>query len=236
MSKRLVSVVLGLVGVVAACGGDDGGTTADAPVVATTVTVTGTTSDVTGSGRTPVSGVTVSAFKEGDTTPLVTTTSDAQGNYTLMIATNGTALDGYLLGKLAGKKDNYLYPPKPLTADIPSAPVLVISQNTFNLLAVAAQTSQDSTKGWVGVQVFDSANMPVMGATVTSSPAGTVRYNSSGGTPSSSATVTAADGIAYIFNVAAGNVTISASGGGLTFFSHPVNARANQVTTTLIQP
>lgn len=48
--------------------------------------------------------------------------------------------------------------------------------------------------------------------------------------------MTGADGIAYIFNVAPGNVTISATGGGLTFRSHPVNARAGKVTTTLIQP
>ncbi|MDB4961093.1 MAG: hypothetical protein JWP01_1092 [Myxococcales bacterium] len=222
----------------AACGGDDGGggTPVDAAVVATTVTVTGVTSTVGLGGSTPVEGVTVSAFKEGDTTPVAMTTSNAMGEYSLVITTDGTALDGYVLGRQTGKKDNYLYPPKPLTADIPSAPVLMITQGTFDTLGSFARVNQDPAKAFIGVQVFNAANMPVAGVTIASSPAGTYKYNGSNGLPSSSATMTGADGIGYVFNVNPGTVTISASGGGLTFFSHPVNARADQLTTTLIQP
>jgi hypothetical protein len=236
MSKRLCSVLLG---VVAACGGDDGGGpggTPDAAPVATTVTVKGVTSTVGLNGSTPVEGVMVAAFKEGETTPVAMTTSNAMGEYSLVITTNGTALDGYVLGRQMGKKDNYLYPPRPLSADIPSAPVLMITQGTFDTLGSLAQVNQDPAKAFVGVQVFDATNLPVAGVTISSSPAGTYKYNGMNGLPSSSATVTGADGIGYVFNVTAGSVTINASGGGLTFFSHPVNARANQLTTTLIQP
>jgi len=235
MTKRILAVLLGF----AACGGDDGGGGGggvDAPALPTMVTVSGVASTVGLGGRTPLAGVAIAAYREGETASVAMTTSAADGTYALIVPTSGAALDGYLLGTQSGKKDNYLYPPKPLTEDVPSAPVLMVTQGIFDTLGSLAQQNQDPTKGWVGVQVFDAANLPVAGATVTSSPAGTVKYNGSSGTPSRDATVTGADGIAYIFNVTAGSVTISASGGGLTFFSHPVIARANQVTTTLIQP
>jgi hypothetical protein len=233
MKNRILAVLLGLT----ACGGDDGGGGGvDAPTIPAAVTVTGTASTVGLGGRTPLADVAIAAYREGESASVAMTTSDAMGNYMLMIPTNGVALDGYLKGTQSGKKDNYLYPPKPLTADVPSAPVLMVTQGIFDTLGSLAQVSQDPTKGWVGVQVFDAANMPVAGVVVTSSPAGTVKYNGANGTPSRTATMTDVDGIAYIFNVTAGSVTISATGGGLTFFSHPVIARADQVTTTLIQP
>lgn len=232
MMKPFLATLLGL----AACGGDDGEGGVDASTVPATVTVAGKAETVGLGGRSPVAGVAIAAYREGEAAPLAMTTSAADGTYSLAIPTNGVALDGYLLGTQAGKKDNYLYPPRPLTFDVPSAPVLMIPQGTFDTLGSLAQVSQDPTKGWVGVQVFNAANMPVAGVVVTSSPAGTVKYNGTSGTPSRTATMTDVDGIAYIFNVTAGKVTISASGGGLTFFSHPVVARADQLTTTLIQP
>jgi len=70
---------------------------------------------------------------------------------------------------------------------------------------------------------------------VSSTPAGTVRYNAGGG-PSSSATSTASDGIAYIANVTAGNVTVQANASGHTLRQHVVNARADVITLTEIQP
>lgn len=233
-ASYLAFAVLGL----AACGDDGGTATPDAPPVASNITVMGIASDIGIGGRTPTAGVMVSAFKEGDATSIVSATTDANGAYTLVIPTNGTALDGYLLGKLANHKDTYLYPPRPIAADLPSAPVLMLTQTTFEAAASLSQTPQPAGMGWIGVQVFDAANMPVEGVTVTSTPAGTVRYNGANGLPNKAATATTADGIAYIFAVAPGTVTISASGGtgNLTYHSHPVNARADQVTTTLIQP
>lgn len=234
MNKRLLAILVGIAG----CGGGDdgGGGGVDAPTVPATVTVAGVASTVGIGGRTPLAGVAIAAFPEGGTTSIAMTTSAANGTYSLVIPTSGVALDGYLKGTQSGKKDNFLYPPKPLTVDVPSAPVLMVTQGIFDTLASLAQVNQDPAKGWVGVQVFDAANMPVAGVVVTSSPAGTVKYNGSTGTPSRTATMTDVDGIAYIFNVTAGSVTISATGGGMTFFSHPVIARADQVTTTLIQP
>jgi len=233
MSNRILAVLLGL----AACGDDGGGSGGvDATPIPAMVTVNGVTSTVGLGGRSPEPGVLVAAYREGEPGIVAMTTSAADGTYSLSLPTNGVALDGYLLGTKSGMKDNYLYPPRPLTGDIASAPVLMVTQGIFDTLGTLAGVSQESTNGFIGVQVFTADNLPVAGATVTSSPAGTVKYNGSGGTPSRDATVTSADGIAYIFNVTAGTVTINATGGGLTFFSHPVIARADQLTTTLIQP
>jgi len=238
MTKRILALLLGL----AACGDDggsggvDSGSNVDAAPIPAMVTVSGVASTVGLGGSTPLAGVTIAAYREGETTAVAMTTSAADGTYALVIPTNGVALDGYLKGTQSGKKDNYLYPPKPITADIPSAPVLMITQNTFDLLAQFAQTNQNPVNAFIGVQVFTADNMDVAGAVVTSSPAGVVKYNGSAGRPTPSGTMTEVDGIAYIFNVPPGIVNISASGGGLTFFSHPVNARADQLTTTLIQP
>lgn len=223
-------VALGLVG----CGGD-GGSSVDAPGQPLTVTVTGTTSDIGLSGRTPVGGVTIEAYEEGGTTPVATTTSAADGTYSLTITSTG-ALEGYLIGKLAGKKDTYLYPAGPLTADISNATILMLTQSLFDTASTLAQGGQTPGMGFIGIQVYDGANAGVAGVTLSSTPAGTVRYNGANGLPTANGTVTMADGLGYIFNVPAGRVTLSATGGGMTFQSHAVTARADQVTTTLITP
>lgn len=235
MPNRLLLMVL--VGTLGCGGGDDGpGPAVDAAVVPTTLTVMGSASEIGIGGRTPLAGVTIGAYEEAGATAVATTTTGADGTYVLTITTDGSALDGYVKGSQAGKKDNYLYPAGPLVADISGATILMLTQSTFDLAATLAQTNQVDGMGWIGVQVYTTNNLPVPGVTVTSSPAGVVRYNSANGLPSPDPIVTGTDGIAYIFNVAPGQVTVSASGGGLTFASHAVNARADQVTTTLIQP
>lgn len=230
----LATLLVGL----AACGGDDGGGggNIDATTVPATVTVAGVASTISITGRNPEAGVAIAVYREGGTASVAMTTSGADGTYSLVIPTKGAALDGYLLGSQTGKKDNYLYPARPLSADILSAPVLMVTPDNFGNLGTLARVNQEPTKGFIGVQVFNATNMPVAGVVVTSAPAGTVKYNTANGLPSQNATMTEADGIAYVFNVTAGSVTISASGGGLTFFAHPVVARADQLTTTIIQP
>lgn len=164
------------------------------------------------------------------------TMSGADGTYSLTIMTNGVALDGYLKSTQSGKKDTYLYPAGPLGADQPGASILMLTQQTYDLASTLAQGGQTPGIAFIGVQVYDGSMMGVGGVTLTSAPAGTVRYNGSNGLPSSAGTMTMADGLGYVFNVAPGQVTLSATGGGMTFKSHAVNARADQVTTTLITP
>ena len=226
--------------VVAACGGGGDSPTGqqDAPVVAPTMLkLSGTAAEITASGRTPVGGVALSLFKGADTTPIATGASLADGTFSLTVTTDGTAVDGYLLAKKSGDKDTYLYPPAPLSADFNMATVLLLTQSNFDLAATLAGATQNPGDGFVGVLVVDAAGAAVAGATVTSSPSGMVRYNKNGlPAKAANATTTDTDGIAYIFGLTAGTVSIGATKSGTTFHTHSLNARADQVTLTLVTP
>lgn len=227
---------LALLATLAACGGDSK-KTPDAPMAPAMITISGTASEITATGRTPKQGVAVTAFKVSDDSMIATTTTDAQGNFTITAPTNGSAVDGYVKATLSGLKDTYLYPPAPLTADFSGATVLMLSPTTQGLAnQLAGAAAPDATKGWIGVLVVDAANMNVAGATLTASPNGEIHYNGSSGVPQAQATMTAMDGIGYVMNVAAGQVMVGAMKSGTTFKSHSVNARADKITLTIVSP
>jgi hypothetical protein len=183
---------------------------------------------------TALRGANVAAFRTGDTTTLASATSDTPGNYSLAITSGGTPVNGYLRVTENAHIPTYAYPAVPLATDAIEN-VLMVTNSEFSLLASSAGVTPVAGDGFIGVVVKNCAGTPIAGATVTSSPAGTVRYNA-GGAPSSSATSTAADGVAYIANVAAGNVTMQATASGHTLRQHVVNARADVITLTEIQP
>lgn len=223
-----------------ACGGsgDDGTKMPDAKPVSATVTVTGTASSVGISGKQAEAGVLVAAYANSDENTVVAmATTDASGNYSLTITTNGTALDGFLKATKASFKDTYLYPPDPLSADFSGASINMVTSGTYGALYSFAQVSQTAGQATIAMIVSDGTN-PVAGATVSSSPAGTYRYNGSNGLPANmnNAMATSTDGIGYILNVAPGQVTVSGAKSGSTFRSHAVKARADVLTTTLVIP
>ncbi len=111
----------------------------------------------------------------------------------------------------------------------------MLTPANFDLAATLGGANNTPGTAFIGIQLYDAAKAPVAGATVTSTPAGTVRY-SQNGVPSRNASSSDVDGIAYIFSVPAGIVTLNATKSGITFHSHSVNARADQVTTTIVQP
>ena len=183
----------------------------------------------------PVPHAFVYGFRTGDTTHLAGDTTNTPGQYSLAIPTDGTPVNGYLAISDSGHHiDTYAYPAVPLAADV-TENVLMVSSNEFSLLAGAAGINPVAGDGFIGVVVRNCQGTSVAGATVTSMPTGTVRYNA-GGLPSSTATSTAADGVAYIANVGPGNVTVQATASGHTLRQHTVNARANAITLTEIQP
>lgn len=221
---------------VVGCGSSGGGKTPDASNVPATITLSGTASDAQSGSA--LASVAVGAFKSSDeTNAVMTATTDASGNFTMTITTNGQALDGYIQGTKSGYVDTYLYPPTPVSANYTGATVLMVTPGTFGLLYTVAQVGgQTPGDGSIALKVEDASGMPVAGATISSTPAGMVRYNGTGtpAVPDKNATSTQADGIAYVLNVAAGQVTVSAAKSGLTFKSHAVKARADVVTETLI--
>ena len=198
------------------------------------ITISGTATQQDGSSNPqPASGVAVAAYKSSDeTTPVAMTTTDAQGNYSLTIATNGQALDGFLKATSSGNVDTYLYPPAPLTADFSNAPIEVVATFLYNALAGDGNTGG---KQVLALEVVDTSFQPIAGASVTSTPAAPkTGYTGSGLLPDTTATQTAADGRAFMFGLAAGQVMVSATKTGLTFKSHSVNLHANALTTTVI--
>jgi hypothetical protein len=228
-----------------ACGSVSAG--ADAPMapedssidskVLQMITVSGTAVKRSISTITPAVGATVDAFRADDTVPLVSTTTDAQGKYSLAVATDG-AFDGYVKSALSSYLDTYLYPPAPLTASFSALSINHIDSSTLNYLSnTSCGSAQLTTNGIVAVVVVDANNMPVAGVAVSSAPAATKYcYNGTSGLPDMAATMTATDGVAYMINVPAGKVTVSAQKVGIVFRPHDVTARANVLTGTLIQP
>ena len=225
----------------AACGGDSSGPgpgygCLGLPLPTTAPALVNVSGQVRAGALNPnaLAGAEVFAFRTGDTTTLAADTSNTPGFYALGITTGGTPVDGYVRLTHSGQITTYAYPSRPLAADLVTN-VLMITTSEFGVLGTIVQVSPEAGKGFIGVIVKDCNGAAIAGATVTTIPAGTVRYNS-GSAPSSSATSTSNDGVAYVFNVTAGNVTVQANGGGHTLFQHVVNARADVVTLTEIQP
>src|SRR6476619_3905257 len=99
-----------LLAVTTACGDNETTTiTPDAPPAAQTLSISGTASQRSSTGGVPVAGVTVEAYSnDNETTPVATSTTDADGKYTLTIDTHGVALIGYLKATMPGMVDTYL--------------------------------------------------------------------------------------------------------------------------------
>jgi hypothetical protein len=232
--------LFGLLAAVAACGDSSGPAPGfeclGAPIPTTapaTVTVSGQIRQ-NALAPTALGSAIVLAFRVGATDTLAADTSNTPGFYSLSITTGGTPVNGYLRVTHSGFVDTYAYPSRPLLADL-STNVLMPTSNELAFLGTAVGVTQAAGNGFIGVIVKDCNGTAIAGATVSTNPAGTVRYNS-GSTPSSTATSTSADGIAYVFNVTAGNVTVMANAGGNVLRQHIVNARADVVTLTEIQP
>lgn len=204
------------------------------------ITVTGQATEISATGSVPLAGVAVNAYRNGDdATSVAMATTDASGNYSLTITTNGQALDGYIKATLANYTDTYLYPPFALAENFDGASLKMVKPATYGILhSLCGAGTVDTAKGTVAAIVASAPNTsaaPVEGATVSSAPAATKYCYNMGALPNKDATATAADGIGYMFNLS-GEVTVSAMKTGSTFTSHKLNARPNALTTTLIVP
>jgi hypothetical protein len=248
--KKLIGCLL----VVAACGGggskNDGNNDSttdsmnmiDAPPAPLMITLSGTATSRGLGGTTPVDGATIAAYADADeNTALATTTTNAQGQFTLTIMTTGTAVTGFLKATKSTFKTSYLYPPTAIAADLAMIPMnMLTTQNYDTFTGALANANQDPAKGVVAMIILsatDPMSTPVAGATITTSPASMpYRYNGSSGLPSQSATSTAADGLAYAFNAPVGAITVNANKSGSTFKPTSLKVHADALTQTLVTP
>jgi hypothetical protein len=239
--RFVLPITLGLLPSLVACGGgDDGGddgTNIDAPPAPQMLTVSGQAQTVMGTSTVGLEGATIEAYRNGESAPLATTTSGANGDYSLTLTTDGTAINGYLKGTSATRLDTYLYPPKPLAMDRMNATVLIVTQQTLNLLGTLGGTPQMATKGFIGVRILDATGAGVPGVTVTITPMGDADIiYAVNNLPNGNATMTDASATVYIANTNVGEIMVDASGGGVDYYEHPVNARAGVITTTAMEP
>src|SRR6266699_16915 len=185
-------------GGLAACGKDSSGpgagfeclgqplpTTAPAAITFTGQTRSGLLS------QNALSGVEVIVSRTGTDT-VGADTSTASGLFSITFLTGSTPVDGHLQLKKSGYLSTYAYPSRPLVAN-DSVGVLMITSSEFLFVAGAAGVTPMAGDGFIGVVVKNCAGTPLAGATVSSTPPGTVRYNVAGA-PSSSAVSTSADG------------------------------------------
>jgi hypothetical protein len=238
MIPRIAFVVL-----VAACSGSNGTTPIDghsggsdsASTVPAMITISGQALQQDQSGETPVAGVAISAFaSSNESAPLASTTTDASGNYTLMIATQGQPIDGYIKATMSGLVDTYVYPPVPMAKDQTNAVASMITTSNYN--ALVGFEGASASNGMIILVVLDSsAANTIMGATVATSPtSGKVRYMDGNMQPFATAS-TNTDGLAFLFDVPPGSVSVSANKSGMSFASHGIKARAGALTTTIVQ-
>jgi len=178
-------------------------------------------------------GAYVFAFRTGDTTTLAADTSDTPGAYSLLITTGECRLTATSAPPTVRTSPPMPIPPFPSPPTRPKTShghhrgVLIPGCGGGHYAGGGRRIHRPRRDG-----LHRHASR---GATVSSNPAGQVRYNA-GGRAELRGSVHGVRRRRLHANVAAGNVTIQASASGHTLRSHIVNARANAITLTQIQP
>ncbi len=214
------------------CAGNPAPTTAPAEIV-----LSGNVQEVSLSGGSAVVGATVDAVSVANDMVLQSTTSGAQGAFSLTLTTGGTPVNGYARLTNTGFRRTAVYPPSALAGSFTGLPAPIVTPATFGNLELFAGVEQnDTVNGALLVLVSDCAGEPVNGATVT--------VTQNGASVGTLLDLSDAQPGAYaFFNVPAGVVTVGATYNGTTFRAHDVKAFANSseapngtITATLIQP
>jgi hypothetical protein len=215
-------------------GGGDSGTPTDAPPAPVMATLSGVTQTTQGTSTVPLAGVKVEVFARAGGAALATTTSDASGAYSLELDITRGPADVYFKGTSATRLDTYLYPPVAVDRSASGATMLLLNQQTLNLIYTAGGVQAQAGKGFVALAVVDAAGQPMAGATVASMPGTASSIYTTGTTPDRNRRMTDASGAAFLANTNTGDITISASKSGSTFRSVVVNARSGAFTTTAV--
>ena len=165
------------------------------------------------------SGVTVKVFKTGVSVATNTTTTAADGSFTISnIVTGGAPFDGYLTGTHGTDRLTYLYPAFPILANLMNVPLPILDAQTEGLLGLTGHTQDDTGNGMIGLAITDCAETPIAGATPLVQQGG-----SDVGEEFDASTFDSRLAGTYIyFNVPDGATTVGASYMGMTFPTHVV--------------
>ncbi len=129
-------------------------------VAADPLPVGGTVQSFGSSGVEPLSGVLVQAFRLDDSL-VASTTTDAQGKFSLSITTGGVPFNGYLFMTRADLVPASVYWSKPLTSATTSTPFM-LNSGTETLLYQLADSTANPNDGTVAFSVADCAGTPLI--------------------------------------------------------------------------
>lgn len=203
------------------------------PNVPAMITISGTGTDQ-GLTSKPYDGAVVAVYKRSDpSTPLGMATTDAQGKYSIQIATGGMVVDGYIKSTKANHADGYGFPAIPWQADDPNADPQGLGTGLYSILS--GMLGSSAGKGLIVINLVDASGHAVAGATITTTPGSDkYSYNGDNGQPDGSKVMTNTDGIGFAGGVPPGKVTISATKAGVVFKSHEIDVHADAFTTATI--
>jgi hypothetical protein len=163
------------------------------------------------------------------------TASTASGSFTREQAAGGTPREVYVHALPSGYLETYFYPAVPV-ADRLDATIQALTAMDLVTLGAVAQVAVDTAKVNFVISVIDCNGAPVPGATITTVPAGTIRYFVDRAPSPTAIATDATAGAALVANVPAGDTLISATVSGMMLRSHAVAGVAGAVVQTAIQP
>ena len=203
-----------------------------------TVTISGTTQDLTLQGPVALAGVTVKACKgdclDANNLGSVGPTAANGAFATEALTTSGAPVSGYLVATAAGHLTTYLYPHAALDESLVGAPLVLVTPTVVGQLSFVTD-AQESDKGLFGVAVTDCGGtpMPVAGATISIKQGGVEvgsdPFDVGALSPSLAGTF-------LVTNIPVGDVTITATFDGKTFLATTAKSYAGAVTTTQVKP
>jgi hypothetical protein len=198
------------------------------------VTIRGQT--VNPSDLMPLTGVSLTLQDRNMSTISGPITTGAGGAFQFSLNTNGTPVDGvYLNSAASGRITTYYAPARPVTEDLQIGLAILSTMQADNLALGALGAPFTAGTGVVLLTVNDCNDKPIAGATLSSVPAGVVRYFD-GIQPSMTATATDAGGVALVANLPPGVVRLTVTAGGMMFPARVFNVVADTFIQTVIQP
>jgi hypothetical protein len=167
-------------------------------------------------------------------------TTGANGAFEFALNTNGSPVDRiYISGSGSGRVPTYHTNSRPITADyeLPASDGLGVlsTMQRDTTASLALDRPFAAGTGAMLLEVNDCNNNPVANATLTSAPAGVIRYFT-GVFPSMTATATDAGGVALVAELPPGMFTLTVRVGNVTYPARTYAVAADAFTQTILTP
>jgi hypothetical protein len=184
----------------------------------------------------PVPNGNIQVMPRTATNLLAQQATDANGNYTITLPTNGVPLDVRFHASVAGFVDTWYYPPVPLVKDTSVTPSMVDNMTYPALGQLCGGVTVDTTMTQMFVATVDCANNGLANATVAvmpTNPNTQIRYYTQGGTCNTTGTDTT--GTVFVYNAPPTNMVLTGAQMGTPLRQTSVSGVGGTVTEAFIQ-